>query len=76
MHCEITKKIAPMQPNATKVNFRELIFSMSVGDVISFPIECIVSVRVAASNVGMVAQRKYKTATDRERGVVCVSRLR
>lgn len=64
-----------MQPNATKIRFKDLIFSMAVGDVISFPIEKTINVRVTASNVGITEQRRYKTSINREQGIVSVKRL-
>ncbi len=61
-----------MQP---KINFKKEILSMSVGESIKFPIESIINVRVMASNVGLMSSRRYKTETDRENGIVLVTRL-
>lgn len=65
-----------MQPNATILKLKDAILSMAVGDVISFPIEKTVNVRVYASNIGITAKRKYKTSVNKAKETVCVIRLK
>lgn len=65
-----------MQPNATKINIGEVILGMTVGEIISLPIEKTVNVRVYASQVGLSNGRKYRTSTHPEERVVKVLRVK
>ena len=49
--------------------------SMEVGQTITFPIAKTISVRTAASELGLTHQRIYKTFTDRSAALVCVTRI-
>lgn len=65
-----------MQPNATKTYLKEAILGMSVGEIISLPIERTVNVRACASQVGLSNSRKYRTSTHPDEGVVKVVRVK
>lgn len=65
-----------MQPNATKINIGEVILGMTVGEIISLPIEKTVKVRAYASQVGLSNGRKYRTSTHPEERVVKVVRVK
>lgn len=65
-----------MQPNATKINIGEVILGMTVGEIISLPIEKTVNVRAYASQVGLSNGRKYRTSTHPEERVVKVVRVK
>jgi hypothetical protein len=50
--------------------------SMKNGDVLSFPIERVTTVRASATVVSMQLRREYKTYTDREKGIIVVERTK
>lgn len=61
-----------MAENLTKV--RPTLTDMKVGDETSFPIEQMKSIRAQASELGVILDRKYKTATNRKERVIRVTR--
>ncbi|MCM1337665.1 MAG: hypothetical protein NC187_00455 [Candidatus Amulumruptor caecigallinarius] len=52
----------------------EALGPMKVGDKAEFPISQIASVRTAASEMGIVNNRKYATVTHKREGVIAVHR--
>lgn len=60
--------------NQEKIALSERLRVMDVGETASFQIEKLLSVRTLACNLGLVNGRKYQTRTDREAGVVTVTR--
>lgn len=67
-----------MDENATmgeRTKIRTALASMEVGDVISFELERLASVRTMASEYGLQAGRRYSTATDREARTITVTRI-
>lgn len=51
-----------------------LLTPLEVGDTAKFPISKALVVRVMACNLGVVSGRKYATRTDREAGIIEVTR--
>lgn len=76
LHRKITKKNRSYATKCDYFEVKDAILSMAVGDVISFPIEKTVNVRVYASNIGITAKRKYKTSVNKAKETVCVIRLK
>jgi hypothetical protein len=48
--------------------------NMKVGDIITFSIHRLKSVRTQASELGAILQRRYKTSTDRDSRTITVVR--
>jgi hypothetical protein len=57
-----------------KANVIGTLRGMEVGEVQAFPIERLRVVRVAASEIGVILSRKYRTRSDRDRQIVMVKR--
>lgn len=57
-----------------KISISSAIVSLNVGEVRTFPISSSLSVRTLACNLGVVNGKKYATRTDREAGVITVTR--
>lgn len=54
---------------------RPAIAAMRVGQVIAFPVERMKCVRVMASDLGLILNRRYTTNVDREARMIEVKRL-
>lgn len=50
--------------------------SIENGEIVSFPIARITTVRATATIASMQLNREYRTRTDREKGVIIVERIR
>lgn len=57
-----------------KVSISSAIVALRVGEAKTFPISSCLSVRTLACNLGVVSGRKYATRTDREAGIIEVTR--
>lgn len=56
-------------------NIRKTITNMEVGDTVVFPVQRMKSVRVQASELGVILERQYKTWTDRYDRTITVERV-
>lgn len=64
-----------MQPFATKSYLIQVLLGMKIGEIVDFPIERAINVRVYASQVGLCNRRRYRTSSHRDEGVVKVVRV-
>lgn len=62
-----------MAENFEKI--RPLLTALGIGEVVSFPISRLKSVRTQASELGAIYNRQYKTRTDREKQIIIVKRI-
>ena len=58
-----------------KINIKETISQMQVGDTQEFPIAYISNVRSHASLIGLTLKRTFSTTSDKERMTVKVTRV-
>lgn len=64
------------KPSATpRAKMRAQLREMQPAETLSFPIEKLLNVRTAASELGAMMKRKYRTITDRPNDVVWVTRV-
>lgn len=61
-----------MKNSSAKIS--DVLMDMKVGEVVSFPIERLRSVRAIASQLGIMHNRVYPTTTDREERIINVTR--
>ncbi len=54
---------------------RPALVALEVGEVLTFPIEKMKSVRTQASELGIILNRQFKTWTDREAHTIMVKRF-
>ena len=57
-----------------KINVKNIIKEMQVDDIQEFDLELLDKVRSYSSSVGLAYNREYQTATDRQKGVIIVTR--
>ena len=57
-----------------KTSFRTEIRDMSVGSIKIYPIEHLRTVRVTASEIGLMLARRYKTSTNKHNRTITVTR--
>lgn len=62
-----------MAENLEKI--RPVLTALEIGDIVSFPISRLKSVRTQASELGVIYNRQFKTKTDREKRVIIVKRI-
>lgn len=60
---------------ANQVKVRPALSKLNVGETVTFPIARTKVVRVQASDLGLILERKYKTETDRTKRVIIVTRI-
>lgn len=58
----------------SKKSFSSIVSLLEVGETASFPVDKVLIVRVMACNLGLTTGKKYATRTDREAGVITVTR--
>lgn len=61
--------------NITK-KIRPTLLGMAIGDIITFPIEKLKSVRVQASELGAMFDMGFKTRTDRDLRIIEITRTK
>lgn len=54
---------------------RPAIRAMEVGDVLTFPIEKLPTVKTTCSDLGFILNRRYTTSTDRDSRTIEVTRI-
>lgn len=59
-----------------QMKVRPALAGMEVGGRLAFPISDTKSIRVQASDLGLILERRYKTKTDRERRTIEVTRIK
>lgn len=55
-------------------NMKGKVTNLGIGETVEFPIEKLNIIRTYAYEVGLKAERKYKTAVDKVRRVITVTR--
>ena len=61
--------------NITK-KIRPTLLGMAIGEIITFPIEKLKSVRVQASELGAMFEMGFKTRTDRDLRIIEITRTK
>lgn len=61
--------------NITK-KIRPTLLGMAIGEIITFPIEKLKSVRVQASELGAIFDMGFKTRTDRDLRIIEITRTK
>lgn len=57
-----------------RVNVRQSLTKMLVGEQLTFPIENTKSIRAQSSDLGLILNRIYKTETNRDNRTITVTR--
>lgn len=63
-----------MEINTKKI--RPTLLGMAIGEIITFPIEKLKSVRVQASELGAMFDMGFKTRTDRDLRIIEITRIK